>query len=180
MENRMQISHAELPDLGSCYRLNGNYTTEYVWQMQTRNSGYRVDIRFDKIRLPRTMQVEYPRSPDELLEHWEQEGCFLVARNLEDEVIGYVDALPESWQNLLWVYNLVVAREYRRQGIASSLLQTARQWAAQRQLHTLMLEVQTKNHPAIAFAQKHGFQFCGFNERYYTNGDITLHFFHTV
>jgi ribosomal protein S18 acetylase RimI-like enzyme len=40
----------------------------------------------------------------------------------------------------------------------------------------MTLEIQTKNHPAISFAQKHGFQFCGYNERYYPNGDIALFF----
>jgi ribosomal protein S18 acetylase RimI-like enzyme len=39
-----------------------------------------------------------------------------------------------------------------------------------------MLETQTKNHPAICFYRKHGFVFCGFNDRYYTNQDIALFF----
>jgi ribosomal protein S18 acetylase RimI-like enzyme len=56
------------------------------------------------------------------------------------------------------------------------LLEAANQWALAHSLARVMLEVQTKNHPAIAFAQKNGFQFCGYNERYYPNGDIALFF----
>jgi ribosomal protein S18 acetylase RimI-like enzyme len=50
------------------------------------------------------------------------------------------------------------------------------QWARERNLSRLMLDLQTKNYPAISFVQKHGFQFCGYNERYYSNGDIALFF----
>jgi GNAT superfamily N-acetyltransferase len=113
----MNIFPAELPDLNRCHQLDGAYTTDYVWQMQTHAHGSRLEIRFDKVRLPRSMQVAYPRATDELLSHWEQGGCFLVARNLQDEVVGFIDAQPQPWQGLLWVRNLVVDRPYRRQGI---------------------------------------------------------------
>jgi GNAT superfamily N-acetyltransferase len=176
----MQIVPAELPDLTACYKMTAHYTTDYVWQLQTLNSGTRTDIRFDRVRLPRPMQVEYPRSPDELLDHWEANGCFFVARNSQEAVTGYLDAEPLPWENILWVRNLVVDRPFRRQKTGSALLRVARQWAIKHNLTQIMLEMQTKNWPAIAFAQKHGFAFCGFNERYYTNGDITLYFYHNL
>jgi ribosomal protein S18 acetylase RimI-like enzyme len=94
----------------------------------------------------------------------------------DDEVIGFLDAWPQPWQNLLWISNLVVNQAYRRQGVGSRLIKAARRWATEHDLRQVTLEVQTKNHPAIAFAQKHGFQFCGYNERYYPNGDIALFF----
>jgi ribosomal protein S18 acetylase RimI-like enzyme len=176
----MQVYPAELADLNSCHQLNGSYTTEYVWQMQTRHTGHRADIRFDIIRLPRPMQVAYPRSLDELFEHWQQEGCFLVVRNLKDELVGFIDGQPHPWQNLLWVSNLVIERAYRRQGYGVQLLEAARRWALEQDLHKIMLEVQTKNHPAISLAQKLGFQFCGYNERYYSNKDIALFFCQSI
>lgn len=172
----MRIYPAELVDLNLCCQLSMSYTTDYVWQMQTRENGRTIDVRFDTVRLPRPMRVDYPRSPDELALHWQQDGCFLVARQGDDEVIGFLDAWPQPWQNLLWISNLVIDQNYRRQGFGSRLLKSARRWARERELAQLMLEVQTKNHPAISFAQKHGFQFCGYNERYYPNGDIALFF----
>src|SRR5512138_3543292 len=152
----MQVYPAELADINLCYELNLTYTTDYVWQMQTRENKRTVDIRFDTVRLPRPMRVEYPRSPDELIEHWQQAGCFLVIRNLDDEVVGYLDAQPRPWQGLLWIINLGVNQAYRRQGFGSRLLKAASRWAQGQNLTQLMLEVQTKNHPAISFAQKHG------------------------
>ena len=177
----MQVYPAELADLNPCHELNGSYTTDYVWQMQTHQTGHRADIRFDIIRLPRPMQVTYPRSSDELFEHWQQEeGCFLVVRNLRDEVVGFIDGQPYPWQDLLWISNLVIEPAYRRQGYGTTLLQAARRWALANELHKLMLEVQTKNHPAISLAQKLGFQFCGYNERYYANKDIALFFCQSI
>ncbi len=109
----MQIYPAELTDLNSCYQMNTSYTTDYVWQMQSRNNGHRTDIHFDTVRLPRSMQVEYSRSADELFDHWQENNCFLVARNTADDVIGFVDAHPQPWQQLLWITNLVVDKPYR-------------------------------------------------------------------
>jgi ribosomal protein S18 acetylase RimI-like enzyme len=77
---------------------------------------------------------------------------------------------------LLWISNLVIEQRYRRQGLGSKLLKAAIQWAVERDIRQITLEAQTKNYPAISFAQKHGFQFCGYNERYYPNGDIALFF----
>jgi ribosomal protein S18 acetylase RimI-like enzyme len=177
----MQVYPAELTDLNACYYMFEAYTTDYVWQLQTTNHDeHRLDIRFDTIRLPRSMQVGYPRSPDELLEHWHQEGCFLVVQNTLDEVIGFIDAQPHFAQGLLWISNLIVDKNNRRQGIGTLLLKSARRWAEQQQLRRMMLEVQTKNYPAISFAQKLGFKFCGYNERYYPNGDIALFFYQNI
>lgn len=176
----MQIYPAELADLNMCYQINTSYTTDYVWQMQSRKNGHRTDIRFDTVRLPRPMQVEYPRSPDELFEHWNQSGCFFVARDRSAEVIGFVDAQPQPWQQLLWVKNLVVDKPYRQQGCGGLLLQTAIHWAVEHDLQKIMVDVQTKNYPAISFVQKLGFQFCGYNERYYANRDIALFFYQAI
>jgi hypothetical protein len=36
--------------------------------------------------------------------------------------------------------------------------------------------MQSKNYPAMMLAQKHGYEFCGYNDRYYPNQDIALVF----
>jgi len=173
----MEIEPAELPDLNVCYQMSKSYHTDYVWQMQSSETEHTVNVQFDIVRLPRSMQVEYPRNPDELLEHWHQEQCFFVARTITGEFIGFVDALSRPWENLVWIFNLVVHQRHRRQGIGTALLKTVTKWTTTHHDHArLMLEMQTKNYPAIRFAQKNGFQYCGYNERYYANGDIALFF----
>lgn len=176
----MKIYPAELADLNICCKMTTSYTTDYVWQMQSRDNGHSTDIRFDTVRLPRSMQVQYPRSSDELFDHWQQDGCFLVARNDNDTVIGFIDAQPHPWQKLLWVYNLVVDKPYRKQGCGKLLVKSAMQWAVNHDLYKIILDVQTKNHPGISFAQKLGFQFCGYHEHFYANRDIALFFYQTI
>ncbi|MFQ5610520.1 MAG: GNAT family N-acetyltransferase [Anaerolineae bacterium] len=169
------VRPAELADLNACCEIDGAYVTDYVWQMQVRERDGSIDIKFDTIRLPRQMKVPYPRHPDELWPHWQQEACFLVAAQ-DDQIVGYLDACPDPGDNVLWIYNLVIARTARRRGVATELLQAAGHWAKQRGQRRFMLELQTKNYPAICFAHKHGFAFCGYNDRYFANGDIALFF----
>ncbi len=176
----MHTLSAELADVNYCYKMVNSYTTEYVWQMRSQENERAINVHFDTVRLPRPMRVEYPRSPNELIDHWQQDGCFLIVRNFKDETLGYLDALPHSSQNLLWVANLVIDQPYRQQGVATKLLKSAFRWATEHHLGQLMLEIQTKNFPAISFARKHGFHFCGYNERYYPNGDIALFFSRTT
>jgi len=176
----MQVYAAELADVNTCYQMDKSFTTDYVWQMQSRDGGRTIDVRFDTVRLPRSMRVAYPRSPDELAELWQKDECFLVIRNLEDEPVGFIVAQPHLWQKLLWVSNLVVHPRYRGQGFGTSLLKAAIDWGLEHNLNRMILEVQTKNYPAICFAQKLGFQFCGYNERYYDNGDIALFFSRSI
>lgn len=172
----MPIYPAELTDINTCCQMDLSYSTDYVWQMQAQQNGRAIDIRFDTVRLPRPMRVSYPRPLDELVEHWQQDMCFLVARTPNEEPAGFLDGRADPWQSLLWIANLGVAKNYRRQGYGTRLLQAAVRWAEEQNLRRLMLEIQTKNYPAISFAQKHGFQFCGYNERYFPNGDIALFF----
>ena len=170
----MVVRAAVLGDLKACYELDLSYVTDHVWQMQARESDGSIEVRFDTVRLPRPMKVEYPRHPDELLPNWRQEECFLVAADDQDQVIGYLDMVGQAWHATGWVRNLGVERHQRRQGVGSALLRAARRWAAEHQLTVLILEAQTKNYPAIRFALKHGAIYCGYNDRYYPNGDIAV------
>ena len=49
-------------------------------------------------------------------------------------------------------------------------------WMEQHNKGQLVLEMQSKNYPAICLAIKLGFEFCGYNDRYYQNQDIVLFF----
>jgi len=175
----MIIRPAELTDLNACLALEHSYVTNYVWQMEESEQSEKVSVIFHTTRLPRSMRVKYPKDYDNLLESWRQSECFLVAEE-DGEVCGYLDMSAQSWHLTGWVDNLAVAKDCRRQGIGTALLKKAAEWARQRGLRRLMLEIQTKNYPAICFCQKNGFAFCGFNDRYYTNQDIALFFARSI
>ncbi len=171
----MNIRPAQARDLEACLAIDGAYETDYVWQMDTSRSNGAITVGFRTTRLPRRMRVASSVQRELLLEHFEQGECFLVAEDASG-IYAYLDAAANRWSKVGWIYHLTVAPERRRRGIASLLLSTAIKWARTQDLRELMVEAPTKNYPASALFQKHGFAFCGFNDHYYPNRDIALFF----
>jgi ribosomal-protein-alanine N-acetyltransferase len=94
----------------------------------------------------------------------------------EGQIVGYIHLVIQASENSVWVRNLAVVPHLRRRGIGTALLHAAAEWLRRQKADRLMLETTTKNYPAVCFAQKLGFSFCGYNDRYYENQDIALFF----
>lgn len=171
----MHIYRADLRDLTGCLQLDGSYETEHVWQIVQQQEGNQVVTRFQVAKLPRAMQVEYPGWSEALLAH-QQRGDLIMVAAVAARVLGYIDQETQPDQGLAWLHHLVIAPEQRRQGIGSALLTRGLQHARQQGLGQIMTAVQSKNYPGIEFLQKHGFRFCGYNERFYRSRDIALYF----
>jgi RimJ/RimL family protein N-acetyltransferase len=60
--------------------------------------------------------------------------------------------------------------------VASALLMAAQDWAVERSVRRLVLEMQSKNQAYIRLAQKFGYEFCGYNDQYYLTQDVALFF----
>jgi ribosomal protein S18 acetylase RimI-like enzyme len=71
---------------------------------------------------------------------------------------------------------MVVRPDTRRKGIASGLVLAAQEWAAERRCRRILLEMQSKNFPAICLAIKLGYEFCGYQDQYFANQDTALFF----
>lgn len=171
----MHIYRADLRDLATCLTLDGSYETEHVWQVTQQQDGNQFVARFQTVRLPRAMRVQYPAWSEALLAHQQRGDLILVAAEAT-EVRGYINQETQPDQGLAWLHHLVVAPDWRRQGIGTALLQRGLQHARQLGLSHMMAVVQSKNYPAIQFLGRQGFRFCGYNERYYRNRDIGLYF----
>ncbi len=171
----MIVRPATLADLKVCLDMDHSCLTDHVWQMKVREEESQVGVTFDLVRLPRPMRAGYPRHLEELVEDWQRGEGFLVAEE-DGQVQGYVDLVVQRGQRVGWVTNLAVKEEHRRRGIGTALMRHARRWAREQGLQQLLAEATTKNYPAICFYRKLGFQFCGFNDRYYVNQDIALFF----
>jgi len=173
------IRPAGLDDLNLCLALDPSYSTESVWQMDVHSEDGQRAMTFRTVRLPRSMHVAYPRSQDQFVASWRRCDGFLVAIQLESHtegIIGYVALTAHAAEGAAWINDLVVEREHRRHGAGTALLNAALEWAKSRGLRQVLVEVQTKNHPAICMCEKLGFAFCGFNDRYYANQDIAVFF----
>lgn len=163
-------------DLPRLMGLDHSSTTERVWQLQVRREvrGPEVSAIFREVKLPRPVRLAYPNDPFALADEWTRK-VIMVAGISADDAVGYL-GIVEPRPARAWVTDLVVAPGWRRQGVASALLGFAQEWAAERGGRRLFLEMQSKNYPAIRLAQKHGYEFCGYNDHYYSTQDIALFF----
>jgi len=171
----IEIRPTIAPDLPRLMGMDHSTTTDYVWQMEFHREGNQVQAIFREVRLPRPITVMYPNSPYVLADEWTHKSLMLTALRGKDP-IGYLCLREEGSAALAWITDLVVLREARRQGVGSALLTAAQVWASGRGDRRLMLEMQSKNVPAIRLAQKHGFEFCGYNDHYYLTQDVALFF----
>ena len=170
-------------DIPACLRLDHSYETDHVWQMTVHHDDSRqYEILFRIERLPRLIDIEQYADEQRLRSVIEEEQCFLVAvdREIRTDVLGYLTMRHDRDYKIGWVRDLHVGRPYRRRTIGSRLLKIARAWAKERGITRLMIEIGTKNVPALRFCEDMGFTFCGFNDKYYLNQDIAVFFSQTL
>jgi GNAT superfamily N-acetyltransferase len=171
----MLVRPAEPKDLAPCGALDHSSITDCVWQMENRVQNNTRTVAFRTVRLPREIEVRYPRQGEDLLAGWRRRDELLVAE-MDGDVCGYVALTIQPEHGLAWVGDLVVDRPRRRRGIGTALLKAAAQWGLKHDLVRLTVEVQTKNYPAIQFCQACRLTFSGYNDRYWPSEDIAVFF----
>ena len=162
-------------DVDALKQIEHDFQTDHVWQMERAFEPGNYSLRFRETRLPRVIRVESPKGID-----WEDADMLVKSKGLvavmQDAPVGYAFFKVQKDTRSAWVFDLIVKKQLRRQGIGSALLFAVQDWATRDRLKRLVLEMQSKNYPAIRFAQKLGFEFCGYNDHYYSNQDIALFF----
>jgi len=173
----IEIRPALEKDISILLGLDHHSTSDFVWQIesQSKRSEEQVTVNFRQVRLPRSAKIEYPRPFRTLATNWRERSGVLVSL-LAGQAVGYICLELQSIPPTTWVTDLVVDRSFRRKGIGSALLIAAMEWANQMESQNLALEMQPKNYPAIQMAQKLGFEFSGFIDRYYGNDQTALFF----
>jgi ribosomal protein S18 acetylase RimI-like enzyme len=167
------IRSAQEEDVESLQAFEHGYYSEYVWQMNLEIDEGVSQTSFRRVRLPRRVFVAYPRKRNEVFENLNEAEAFLIAE-LSERPVGYLKINSEMGSEVAKVTDLVVSASMRRQGIASGLLIAGMKLAANRNFRTVMLEFQSKNHPAIEMAARLGFSFCGFRDYYFPNQEMAL------
>ncbi len=171
----IEIRPAIATDIPTLMAIDHTYSSDFVWQMEIQTEEKSIGVNLREIRLPRSVRVEYPRPAHSLGDDWTRRSGLLVSV-LDSEVVGYISLMLDIAPITTWVTDLAVIRRIRRQGIGSALVLAAQEWGEQHNTRRIVLELQPKNHSAILMAQKLGFTFCGYNDRYYANHDIGLFF----
>lgn len=170
-----EVRPAVATDIPRLMALDHSCQSDYVWQLDLRRETGQITANFREVRLPRSIDVAYPRNPFSLGDEWSRRDATFVAVH-ENIPVGYLCAREEHVSAVAWVTDLVIAPEQRRKGAASALLMAAQAWALERAARRLILEMASKNQPCIRLAQKLGYEFCGYNDQYYPTQDVTLFF----
>ncbi len=169
------IRPAQIQDLNALISIDTAFQTAYVWQMDRIIEKGQISIYFREVRLPRPVKVDYPNPPEKLaVDLGGMEGVLVAL--LDRQPVGFIQIKEYQSTSTAWVSNLVISDKVRRQGIGSALVLAGQNWASQHNLRRMVLEMQSKNYPAIQLAIKLGYEFSGYNDHYYENRDIALLF----
>ncbi len=110
-----------------------------------------------------------PWSEETLLEETVNPTAVFLTAKKDGKVIGYVGA-----NNILgevFITNIAVSSDYRRQGVASLLLKTLIDICLKSGASYLTLEVRKSNISAIGLYEKNGFSLVGERKNFYTKPD---------
>lgn len=171
----MLIRVAREADWQACLDLDLSYETESAWQMEVLPGGNIWGMSFREIHLPRNQKVEHPLAVSAPLKSWQNRDNFWVAVE-KREVVGFIGVRLELVHQQMRITDLGIAPQFRRKGFATALLRHAAGWCTRHPVEQLVLECPLKAHPAISFALKHRFTFCGFQENYWPGQEVGLFF----
>lgn len=161
-------------DLARLSALDHTIETDYVWQLDLHREPTQIQVDLREVRLPRTVRLEHPRLAKDLPDTWHLRPMFSAMMGLE--AVAYVRFTDTIIPHAVWITDVVVGRPLRRQGLAHKLIGAAEAWGVQKDLRRAIIEVQSKNQPAIRMILKMGFEFCGYNDQYYATRDVALFF----
>lgn len=131
-------------------------------------------LKFEKLSLDNVKQVanlekecfgEHSWSEKLFLEEITQENKHYVVVKDDDNVIaygGFAQVLDEAH-----IMNIAVKDSYRKQGIASFIIEKIVNLANEKNIYSITLEVRESNLPARNLYEKHGFKFAGVRKGYY-------------
>ena len=90
------------------------------------------------------------------------ESTVFIAKTRNEECLGFVQLYPSfssQFMQRMWILNdLYVSENYRMLGIASALIQAAKEHASRTKARGLILCTQDSNHQAQALYKKIGFE----------------------
>lgn len=178
----MHIRPADLADIDAIIALDHSYSSDHVWQMSGQTGMNEQNAVFRLVKLPRHIQVPTPHEP-RVLRRCINRCDYLWVMQAETagrEILGYVGMSLVPWQGTGWIPALAVSPPLRRKGIGTQLLRAAIAQAKADGLHSVTLDMQTKNYPAIRMCQARGLRFSGYADNYYSSHDIALFFAYRI
>lgn len=176
---KIEIRPAVATDVAILMKMDHSVSSDYVWQMDFVQGEDQAGAAFREIRLPRSIQITYPRPIPNLSEDWSRNSGMLVA-TAEKVIIGYTRISEKVIPYNALITDVVVSPAYRRKGVGSALVLSAQGFASKRGSRQIMMEMTSKNAAGIRLARKMGYEFCGYNDHYYLTQEVALFFVHSL
>lgn len=152
-----------------------SYETENIFvvsTIETANS-FEFNLRekkqhYKKIGNP---EIDYITRFNDLIEQGHSFGIFE-----NEELIGWIICDYRGKNNSLFIEDIWINKELRRQNLGRLLIKNINREARNLQCRIVEAELSNTNYPAIKFFLKAGFQFTGINTKLYNNSTETALF----
>ncbi len=149
------------------------YTAEERYELEAAEERDRFAFTLRRVRLSTPFRKRFHHDAEDARRYREvvRLGWSLGAYD-GDRLVGLALAEPRAWNRSVWVWELAVARPFRRRGIATALIHELSRRAAAEGYRVIVCETQSSNVPAIDFYLRTGFRVEGVDLSYYTNEDV--------
>ena len=104
-------------------------------------------------------------SINNLISEFNNEYSHFFGEVVDDKIVGYV--CVRTMYEEAQICNIAVLPDYRRQGIASRLLNAVEEFSATQDCERSELEVNTSNTPAVELYKKCGYEIAGTRVNFY-------------
>jgi len=152
------------------HQLMFRYTANNYYDLEIIQS----DEGFKMMLIKKPFDTPFKKTPDDtdklFQPWWEDVKAWGII--IDEQLIAVIETAVEGWSNRLIVTELWIDDSYRRQGLATVLMDIAKKRAKDEKRRVLMLETQSCNEGAIAFYLQYGFEIIGFDKCAYQNNDI--------
>ncbi len=177
MPHACQIRRMTEDDIPRLTEIRPSFVSDTVLTVERSGNGVEVGWRL----VERRLVVPFDKGHDYDFDLTEREnirerfrrgdGLYLVAER-PDRLVGILDMLPQEWNSTVFIWNLMLDRDVRGQGLGRDLFERGANWARRAGYRALVLETQTNNVPACRFYARMGCRLEGIRDAYYTNADI--------
>ncbi|MCL2079637.1 MAG: GNAT family N-acetyltransferase [Oscillospiraceae bacterium] len=153
------------------YVLPFHYISHNYYEVEIARSDNNFNVSFVKKPFDAPFEYKSEKDCDKLFEPWwDNIKAWGIVK--DGRLIAAVETAVEEWSNRLRVTELWIDDAYRRQGIATALMDIAVKRAKDEKRRAIMLETQSRNEGAIGFYLAYGLSLIGFNACEYQNNDL--------
>ena len=173
----LQIRELTLADLPTLSQINATFTSNTTLRVERKERGVNLTWKLQETRLEKPFDRGngYDLGAQDLsdIRRWLEKGQGLHLLVLDGyRPVALLNVEPQNWNRTAFIWNILVDKEYRQQGLGKALIERAIAWARENKFRALCLETQTNNMPAIGFYRHLGFRLTGIREDFYSNRDI--------